>query len=98
MILRSNTFVQHQETLHGWTSRKPIQVYVLSNDGLWYLQKNVVFHGRKRFSVECFFGNETTQPGSVFKVVAVVSDERPHSPVVQLPEGAKSNPVTVILQ
>jgi|GEM_PF-3867366 hypothetical protein len=98
MILKtSSLYVQHKTTLYGWTSDKPVQIFVLSNDGKWYLQKNVVFVSNTQFFVECYFGDENTQHGAKFVVVAVVTDKRPYSPMTQLPPGITSPPLTVIL-
>lgn len=98
MLLQSNTTVQRKEILYGWSSEKPIQVYVLSGDGKWYLQPKVVWRKWNRFTAVCYFGNESTQSGTIYKVIAIASDERPHSPLDTLPPGKQSLPLTVILE
>lgn len=97
MHIIPKSFVQFQEILHGHRRPgQPVQVYILSGDKKWYLQPKIVPTSPTQFSVNCYFGNENTKPGAIFKVVAVVTDKRPGSPVDQLPQGEKSRPFTVV--
>ena len=72
-----------------------VQVYVLSGDGLWYLQPEAVLDGHE-WKAACHFGNpETANKSGKYKLVAVISDARPQSPVSAIPEGVRS-PVVVV--
>jgi hypothetical protein len=98
IILHSETRVRHQTVLHGRSDTEPVQVYVLANDKKWYLQKNVQTHGRKRFSVTCSFGDQTSKSGETFQVVAIATADRPRTPIDTLPDVEKSNTITVTLR
>lgn len=61
----------------------PVQLYVFSKDRKWYLQKPVVFNN-KNFVGEVSFGDAATPNRRVFKLAAVITSERPESPVDSL--------------
>jgi len=72
-----------------------VQIYVLSADGMWYLQPEAKVQGIK-WSCKCFFG-KTVPFGKSYKLVALLTDQRPTSPIASLPDGVvKSNEVLVI--
>ena len=72
-----------------------VQIYVLSADGMWYLQPEAKVRGTK-WSCKCFFG-KTVPFGESYKLVALLTDQRPTSPIASLPEGViKSNEVLVV--
>src|SRR4030095_1377039 len=59
---------------------KKLQVYVLANDGRYYLQDPIMYDGIK-WTCGCGFGDSNTQSGATFYVLVVESEERPHSPI-----------------
>jgi len=74
-----------------------VQVYVQAADDKWYLQKETTKRG-SHWSVPCHFGDETHTIGVAYAVVAIVTKERPTSPVDILPDGEKSDVVLVFRQ
>lgn len=72
----------------------PVQVYILANDNKWYLQKPVEAEG-KHFTCDCSFGFENSFDHE-FNAVALITADRPASPVDSLPEDVvKSKPIRV---
>ena len=75
--------------------KKPVQLYVKSNDGKWYLQRPSIVIGSV-WGCVCFVGDNNTKVGSQFTLVAVKTSERPKSPQNHLPHFPNSNVVVVI--
>ncbi len=77
-----------------------VQIYVLANDGLWYLQRPVKFLGGKYknrvWAGICFLGEDGSPIGSSYKIAAIVSDERPETPVGELPGTPHSHIIDVV--
>lgn len=92
--IRQDTEVTHTYVVSG-KCEGPVQVFVKSNDNLWYLQKKPVRHPFDRFKVECDFGHWDIDLESVYYIQAVQTAERPTSPMKELPSGAKSEMVKV---
>src|SRR5690242_2735378 len=76
-----------------------VQVYVKANDGKYYLQKPVIYIGglfkKRLWAVECFLGDDSSEYGLDYEITAVLTDERPHTPLDVLPACAKSRTVKV---
>ena len=74
--------VGHRALVMG-TSNAVVQLYVLSNDNKWYLQKPIKFFKKVWFGF-CFFGDAKTKSGAKFTIAAKNTPERPKSPVDKL--------------
>jgi len=72
----------------------PVQVYVMAADGKWYLQKPAVKTGNK-WSVDCHIGFEAPED-FVYTIVAVMTEDRPTTPIDVLPDVCMSDAVTVL--
>ncbi len=87
-------------TVRGHSHKhKAVQVYVLANDGMWYLQPPVKYTTahRRRWHVEVWLGELSTklQPNINYTIVAVETTERPETPLTELPDVPHSNAVKV---
>lgn len=73
-------------------SKDAVQVFVLSNDGLYYLQRKIErYVDGPVFTVLCHFGAAEIPCDSGYEIVAVNTESRPRSPVKELPSGDKVN-------
>jgi len=81
--------------IKGRGKKKVVQVYVQADDSKWYLQRKSFVFGKK-FYTPCVFGPLLSSNNSGYNVVAVLSSDRPHSPVDALPaDVVKSEEVKV---
>lgn len=78
-------------------ARCPVQVYVQAADNKWYLQKETVKRGN-RWSVPCHFGGETHTIGAAYAVVAILTEDRPTTPLDTLPDVETSDVILVFRQ
>lgn len=73
----------------------PVQLYVLANDGKWYLQQPAVFVGFC-WSVECVLGLTDGPKSQKYVIVALATPDRPETPLDTLPSGVvRSNKIVV---
>jgi hypothetical protein len=73
--------VSELQSIGGYLfEKKDVQVYVLANDGKYYLQ-DPVFKDGILWSCGCGFGDKDTHSGSSLFILLVESKERPHSPI-----------------
>lgn len=86
--------VEQKITVVGKSDNQPVQLYVLANDNTWYLQEKTVVDG-ENWSGECFLGDKNTVVGAEYTIVAVQTDQRPQTPLIEPPIGPKSNFVNV---
>lgn len=83
-----------QDVIHGHVepANSTVQVYILANDNKWYLQKPADVKGNC-FKCDCSFGFEESF-GNSFIAVALLTEDRPGSPLDELPlDIFKSRPV-----
>ncbi len=87
-------------TVRGHSHKhKSVQVYVLANDDTWYLQPPVKYTmaHKRRWHVDVWLGELSTklQPNINYTIVAVETNERPETPLAELPDVPHSNAVKV---
>ena len=62
-----------------------LQVYILANDGKYYLQDPVQINGIDWLCPACGFGDANTQIAKPLYILLVKSNARPHSPRDDMP-------------
>jgi len=78
-------------------AKLPVQVYVQAADNKWYLQREVEKHGG-HWAVSCHFGDETGTIGAAYAVVALLTEDRPTTPLETLPDVKTSDVILVFRQ